>query len=102
MATISARPGPARSKEKKFSPGAKERLKFKSNPDLTRPDQFFFRFRPRQRGLSDFKTGPFSCLYIITDFFADEFFPEIIKTTDLVLIAFSYIKEFKVYFKSYD
>ena len=52
--------------------------------------QIFFRFRPRQLGLSDFKTSPFSCLHIINVFFCWWFiFPQIIKTTDLVLITFS-------------
>ena len=55
-------PGTAQNKEKNFGPG------------LARPI-FFFLFRPRQLGLKDFKTGPFSCLHVINVFFfADDLF----------------------------
>ena len=85
---------PVRSKEKILArPGTKEKLKFRSEPGpaqkgngnfgpslawpetkykilaQARPGQFFFRFRPRQLGLSDFKTSLFSCLHIINVFF---------------------------------
>ena len=35
---------------------------------------FLFRFRLTQLGLSDFKTGPFSCLHIINAIFSDDLF----------------------------
>ena len=42
-------------------------------PSRARPDQFFFSdFGPQHLG--DFKTGPFSSLHIIKDFFADDIF----------------------------
>ena len=89
-------PSPAR-------PGPKGKMKFRPEPDPTwneiqnfgpgpaRPGEcFFFRFRPRQLSLSDFETSPFSCLHILNVFFCWWFFfPQIIKTTDFVLIAFS-------------
>ena len=102
--------------KKKISawPCPKEKLKFRSKPGMVwkgncnfgpsptrpgtklkilaraQPRQFFFQFRSRQLGLIDFKTNPFSCLHIINVFFCCWFiFPQIIKTNDLVLIAFS-------------
>ena len=83
-----------------YNIGPKQKLKFRSEPgqaqkgncnfgpsparpetkykilarDRPGPEIFFFRFRPRQLGLSDFKTGPFSTLHIINVFFVDDLF----------------------------
>ena len=92
-----ARPGPKEKLKFRTEPGPKGNLKFRPEPgpprnkiqNFARPI-FFFRFRPRKLGLSDFKTAPFSCLHIINIFFCCWFiFPQIIKTTDIVLTAFS-------------
>ena len=113
-AWLQFQPGPARSKEKNFqlgpsparmkdwnlgpSPTRPKReieISARARPDLKRnakfwPGQFFFLFHPRQLGLSDFKTGPFSYFHIINVFFCCWFFfPQIIKTTELVLNPFS-------------
>ena len=87
---ISTRARPERETEisARARPGPKGKLKFRPEPGpvwnkikiLARawPGQFFFRFHPRQLGLSDFKT--FSCLHIINVFFCCWFiFPQIIK-----------------------
>ena len=92
------RPGPKEELKFRPRPGPKGKLKYRPKSDPARniiknfgPSSFFFfRFHPRQLGLCDFKTGPFSCLCIINVFFCYWFiFLQIIKTTNLVLIAFS-------------
>ena len=52
---------------------------------------FFSNLGPDRLGLSDFKTGPFSCSRIINEFFCWWYiFLQFINTTDLVLTSFHY------------